>query len=538
MDASQFPFVHPGLPARELGNFIRLLEIDTDSNAAGISCRMRAALLDETVTYKTLSYTWGEPLPTQTICVNDTPFEVRQNLYDFLKQVQDARETSMLWIDALCIDQNNVAERNSQVKLMSKIYSMAAQTIVWLGQPHELYGGINNEKVFEYLNTFDKDDLDAGAWRRDYKWEAGMSALTKIPYFSRLWVIQELALSSDIIMWCGHCRMDWSKLRDGYFAVDDMGWLDLIPRKIRDTCAFRLLDFKHGLDGKKSAPKLFELLVNTAHSEPLDFVFGAVSLLPGKFGPASLLPDEWKYQPPTVLIDYKTHPCDLWLQIFTSYKDKHSDFNRLGSMLLAGLKIYSADLENRCIYWLGASDAEITLPLAMAICRVKPKDNFGNSTSILYFVSKQAAVSPLEFNDALDDESNHIYCIQVSFRDHLSAKYECYLLRHVETSNITYVLIHYPKQKDPSGPGTLNMEGKLTLEHIKALPIVEALCCQPFISPYGVELPCHLLRHVAWHWAGTWRDGSNKSLSADLSESSDDDAFIDVEVGLAGTWRE
>jgi hypothetical protein len=86
-----------------------------------------------TTRYTALSYTWGETIADHTIEINGTPFLVRKNLWNFLDRARKDNFEEYLWIDALCIDQTKVGERNHQVALMGEIYSPAEGVIVWLG---------------------------------------------------------------------------------------------------------------------------------------------------------------------------------------------------------------------------------------------------------------------------------------------------------------------------------------------------------------------------------------------------------------------
>jgi hypothetical protein len=70
--------------------------------------------------YQALSYTWGSPDITKTIAVNGALVDVRQNLYDALFNLNELPEWGAevwLWVDAICIDQQNLQERTSQVRL-------------------------------------------------------------------------------------------------------------------------------------------------------------------------------------------------------------------------------------------------------------------------------------------------------------------------------------------------------------------------------------------------------------------------------------
>jgi hypothetical protein len=136
------PTVHDAVPL-EFGSSTntRLLKIDLTSSPTTperlISVRLHVISLDDPPPYTALSYTWGEPWPTQTILLDGKPFTVRQNLWDFLNQVQEVQYDGYLWIDALSIDQTSNPERDHQVMIMGAIFSRAAKTIVWLGTATE-----------------------------------------------------------------------------------------------------------------------------------------------------------------------------------------------------------------------------------------------------------------------------------------------------------------------------------------------------------------------------------------------------------------
>lgn len=112
------------------------------------------------VTYECLSYRWGDPYPEGSILIGGKRFRVRQNLLDFLALGHlTAQFSSMtlgpLWIDALCINQNDTAERNHQVGQMGEIFSSAITVNLWLG------------RCVRLLNTFTtyKSHLNGAAYR-------------------------------------------------------------------------------------------------------------------------------------------------------------------------------------------------------------------------------------------------------------------------------------------------------------------------------------------------------------------------------------
>lgn len=98
-------------------------------------------------TFKALSYTWGDASKKVSITVNGHQFPLTENLFTALKNIRNANKaataissapvTSFWWIDAICIDQDNVLERNAQVGMMTRIYRKSYGVHVWLGESAE-----------------------------------------------------------------------------------------------------------------------------------------------------------------------------------------------------------------------------------------------------------------------------------------------------------------------------------------------------------------------------------------------------------------
>jgi hypothetical protein len=112
-----------------------------------------------------------------------------------------------LWVDALCIDQRNILERNYQVSLMSKIYESAEQVCVWLGEKSadsSLAIEFASRVVeLEHTDSLVEDQTTTKKW-------AALSAMMRRPWFSRRWIIQELALARSAVIYCGTDQLDWS----------------------------------------------------------------------------------------------------------------------------------------------------------------------------------------------------------------------------------------------------------------------------------------------------------------------------------------
>jgi hypothetical protein len=83
--------------------------------------------------YEALSYVWGDRDNTQSIAVNNRNIPITANLHEALLSLRDASLERIIWIDALCINQNDLEERRQQIGLMAEIYSKASRVLVWLG---------------------------------------------------------------------------------------------------------------------------------------------------------------------------------------------------------------------------------------------------------------------------------------------------------------------------------------------------------------------------------------------------------------------
>lgn len=109
------------------------LEHSADSLAPLRSELYQVSLDDSNLQYTALSYTWGDPLVTTSIFINSIEIQVTLNLEAALRHIRHPLETVILWVDALCINQRDISEKNYQVRMMGEIFSGAQLVIAWLG---------------------------------------------------------------------------------------------------------------------------------------------------------------------------------------------------------------------------------------------------------------------------------------------------------------------------------------------------------------------------------------------------------------------
>jgi len=114
-------------------NVIRVCYIESGKWSDPVRCRMVTRFIDQEEDYMCLSYVWGDMQDAFTIEVNSHPVSVSKNLWYALRRLRWYGTAGALWIDALCINQDDVQERSAQVFQMAKIYATAEQVIIWLG---------------------------------------------------------------------------------------------------------------------------------------------------------------------------------------------------------------------------------------------------------------------------------------------------------------------------------------------------------------------------------------------------------------------
>jgi hypothetical protein len=83
-----------------------------------LHCELEYSSLDHNPIYEALSYTWGDASIKLSILCGNNPFPVTSNLHEALLRLRSEKEARKVWIDAICINQDDIAERNAQVALM------------------------------------------------------------------------------------------------------------------------------------------------------------------------------------------------------------------------------------------------------------------------------------------------------------------------------------------------------------------------------------------------------------------------------------
>lgn len=203
METANTAYPYSELPHRDS---FRILQVSPSADIeADIQCDLKYTTITELDSslvqpYIALSYVWGDASNPQTISLAGHDTKITKNLESALRGLRDERDTLHIWVDALCINQNDVAERSQQVQMMGKIYATATKTIIYLGAEGE-----DSEYIFSAAAA-DGDEasqLDSRSARQK------TPRLLLRPWFHRSWVLQELVLSRDPWIQCGKKKIRW-----------------------------------------------------------------------------------------------------------------------------------------------------------------------------------------------------------------------------------------------------------------------------------------------------------------------------------------
>ena len=210
-------------------NEIRLLSI-LSTDGSRIECGLRSVSLDDEPDFAALSYTWDDQACDNDIDILDTDsrakyqLKVTRNVFEVLPYLAAHKPNQSWWIDAICINQADTAEKSSQIPLMGRIYTSAGGVAVWLGKPNSsLQGAIDAIPPLLRLETgagdltlgdnashaeFGLPNMESDAW-------LGIRDLFGLPWFHRTWTLQEALLPTGSLQFlCGGNVIEWTTLYD------------------------------------------------------------------------------------------------------------------------------------------------------------------------------------------------------------------------------------------------------------------------------------------------------------------------------------
>ena len=166
--------------------------------------------------YEALSYTWGPSGKSDVfikVLSHSEAYRVviRPSLESALRQLRSPDSHKFFWVDALCINQPDYDEKSSQIPVMWEIYNGAFNVCVWLGAHED-----ESERAMDFIKEIvELDNLEQLVQDTDTseKW-AALSNLMRRPWFSRRWIVQEIALAKTATLHCGESSVSWRDFAD------------------------------------------------------------------------------------------------------------------------------------------------------------------------------------------------------------------------------------------------------------------------------------------------------------------------------------
>ncbi len=218
------PFRYDLLPTDPQTPIIRLLTLQPGHYGSKIECTISLVALRDLPPYEALSYAWGDPRCKSAIECNGASKLVTENLLAALYHIRSSNYPVVLWIDAICINQSSKREKNQQVPLMRNIYEAARRILVWLGadsanswramalvprllRAKKAQAAARDERRFFELKVAGQKTYDL-PYILDPAYPA-LAALLDRAWFSRVWIVQELAVSRDAVVICGTWKCSW-----------------------------------------------------------------------------------------------------------------------------------------------------------------------------------------------------------------------------------------------------------------------------------------------------------------------------------------
>lgn len=294
-------FKYDALPKSQ---HIRVLKLEPGVWDSPIRCSLKPCNIgNDTLSYEAISYVWGTSSERKEITCDGQHFLVTTGLFDALQTFRQLYQPRTLWADAICINQEDTEERNHQVQLMRIIYSKATKVLIWLGHedPSIVQSGL--DAVCRIVNEVFSETKRDGVLA-DYTWNdqgprsfnrsilpkpaeaeemKALGPLFACTWFTRLWVIQEVVLSSAVVIYWGN-------------TVIDFRWLGLLADHLQSSAispVFRLHNhynsiygrincyFIHRLQDSSQERSFYNLMMVTEGfdvSDPRDRIFGLLGL--------------------------------------------------------------------------------------------------------------------------------------------------------------------------------------------------------------------------------------------------------------------
>ena len=275
---------------------IRLLELLPGQGRDSLKGRIHRRTIDSPgCSYRALSYVWGSQFTRSlgyTVRTEEGEVPISLSLDEALRQLRSSSETIWLWVDAVCINQNDSIEKTMQLYIFPDIYRLADSVAIWLGP-----ADITSTVAMDTLVKFGPDTTDMSATQpggdapesslsnvSDEAWKAVDSLLSRA-WFTRVWIVQEVVWAADGIILCGNSTITWERFFQALRTIE-ASKNSKFPEERMDLLANAHAAYVIGQtriklkeDGRKTP--LLDLLDQFAYTEatrPCDKIFALLGL--------------------------------------------------------------------------------------------------------------------------------------------------------------------------------------------------------------------------------------------------------------------
>ncbi|KAH7471288.1 hypothetical protein FOMA001_g13317 [Fusarium oxysporum f. sp. matthiolae] len=284
---------------------LKLQHVDDDSTPLGGS--LEVADVDDLKLdngFWAISYAWGHgPEGLSTFTTEKGKVPITESLASCLICLRRKRVDAYIWVDALCINQQDSDEKSIQVRRLGSLYKKAARVIVWLGND----GGMDEPSPeIEWMAEVHRPLCSPGNRCRtrraaplanptppdpaDERW-GGVNKLLQRSWFTRAWIVQELAMGGDVSIMSGRSEMKWDCFMESlmecerHFNLGDRTAAAANPKLgaifLKSSApAIALHHTRQMYQHAKKIPflRLLEMFAYTNSSKPRDKMFSLLNL--------------------------------------------------------------------------------------------------------------------------------------------------------------------------------------------------------------------------------------------------------------------
>ena len=301
-------------------------------------------------TYEAVSHNWGDDPIGGILHCNSKIVAVRESQYMMLKHLRNKTERRCVWLDTICINQDDIGERAAQVGKMFTIFKHAQHLLIWLGLPKartalvfKALAKMKATKLLQFLDApqFSQYRLDAQTpfvpnmcSSCHSEFALGIDEFSAFQWFCRTWVRQEVFASKAATLLCGPFGYPWSdfacyvRVFAGRLITNpNSAGIAMLAKQLKllNTCEGKAhlddedlstgsLSFVYQLFDQQVTQNpvdnadLFRVLANSASfqsSDPRDIIYGVLGMSNARIS-------DWREGRPSLTIDYNSNASQVF----------------------------------------------------------------------------------------------------------------------------------------------------------------------------------------------------------------------------------